>query len=424
MRSAFREFRHGSSALRRNRRARRPRGDTPIDRATADGQATLSLSAALTGGGAPLTGGLRWRIFAAQPDADGRACADRRIEPRPADPDHAARRLCRACRASALPARPGGDARTARFAPNKLPLAAGGLRIDGTLADAPIDPSKLSLAIYVPEGRNPQGKLVYAKAKAGEIIGLPEGAYHIVSTYLDTVGGRFLASVAPLRASRQRPRRRRLCHPIRSSPPTSRSPGQAHRRDASPPLRHADAQARQQAGGGGARQHDLHRADAGRRRHPRADRRFSLAGPGRGRICRHRAARRQDLSGDLRGPVGYGPRRRSCCTRERPEPASDRQTPARPGDRGRQRMQTFFVQIKCALGRTYEVASALAEAEIASEIYSIAGNSTFSPNSMSRATSTSAISSATRCREFRASSTPARSSPSRLSERRSTDPTA
>src|SRR5438105_2455202 len=37
-------------------------------------------------------------------------------------------------------------------------------------------------------------------------------------------------------------------------------------------------------------------------------------------------------------------------------------------------MQTFFVEIKCALGRTYEVASALAEAEIASEIYSIAGD--------------------------------------------------
>jgi DNA-binding Lrp family transcriptional regulator len=37
-------------------------------------------------------------------------------------------------------------------------------------------------------------------------------------------------------------------------------------------------------------------------------------------------------------------------------------------------MQTFFVEIKCSLGRTYEVASALAEAEIASEIYSIAGH--------------------------------------------------
>ncbi|MGP0061501.1 MAG: Lrp/AsnC ligand binding domain-containing protein [Beijerinckiaceae bacterium] len=37
-------------------------------------------------------------------------------------------------------------------------------------------------------------------------------------------------------------------------------------------------------------------------------------------------------------------------------------------------MQTFFVEIKCALGRTYAVANALAQAEIASEIYSIAGN--------------------------------------------------
>ncbi len=37
-------------------------------------------------------------------------------------------------------------------------------------------------------------------------------------------------------------------------------------------------------------------------------------------------------------------------------------------------MQAFLVQIKCALGRTYDVASRLAEAEIASEIYSTAGD--------------------------------------------------
>ena len=37
-------------------------------------------------------------------------------------------------------------------------------------------------------------------------------------------------------------------------------------------------------------------------------------------------------------------------------------------------MQTFFVEIKCKLGKTYDVASRLAVAEIASEIYSIAGN--------------------------------------------------
>ena len=37
-------------------------------------------------------------------------------------------------------------------------------------------------------------------------------------------------------------------------------------------------------------------------------------------------------------------------------------------------MQTFFVEIKCKLGKTYDVASRLADAEIASEIYSIAGH--------------------------------------------------
>lgn len=36
-------------------------------------------------------------------------------------------------------------------------------------------------------------------------------------------------------------------------------------------------------------------------------------------------------------------------------------------------MVPFFVQIKCVLGRSYEVANAIADAEIASEIYSTAG---------------------------------------------------
>jgi DNA-binding Lrp family transcriptional regulator len=37
-------------------------------------------------------------------------------------------------------------------------------------------------------------------------------------------------------------------------------------------------------------------------------------------------------------------------------------------------MTPFFVQIKCDLGKSYQVANALAEAEIASEIYSTAGD--------------------------------------------------
>lgn len=37
-------------------------------------------------------------------------------------------------------------------------------------------------------------------------------------------------------------------------------------------------------------------------------------------------------------------------------------------------MQTVFVQIKCHLGKAYEVANQIADAEIASEIYSTAGD--------------------------------------------------
>lgn len=37
-------------------------------------------------------------------------------------------------------------------------------------------------------------------------------------------------------------------------------------------------------------------------------------------------------------------------------------------------MIPFFVQIKCHLGRAYEVANQIADAEIASEIYSTAGD--------------------------------------------------
>jgi DNA-binding Lrp family transcriptional regulator len=41
---------------------------------------------------------------------------------------------------------------------------------------------------------------------------------------------------------------------------------------------------------------------------------------------------------------------------------------------GEMPMVPFFVQFKCKLGQSYAVANALAEAEIASEIYSTAGD--------------------------------------------------
>lgn len=165
------------------------RADPP----TADGQATLSLSAVLAGQTAPLTGGVRWRVFSAKTEEDGSHALI--VQSNLAEPTltiapgeyvvHAAFGLASATKRLNL----GAEVHSER-----LSIAAGGLKIGGVLGDQPIDPGKLSLAIFVPVGRNPEGKLVYAKAKAGEIVGLPEGNYHVVSTYLDTVGGRFLAN--------------------------------------------------------------------------------------------------------------------------------------------------------------------------------------------------------------------------------------
>ena len=167
--------------------AQAPPSEPPRAPPSESAQATLSLSAVLNGGGAPLTGGLRWRIFAAQPDPDGAHPLN--VESSVAQPTltvppgeyvvHASFGLASAAKRVTL----GAEVRSER-----LTLSAGALRIEGTLADAPIDPSKLSLAIYVPQNRNPLGKLVYDHGKAGDIIGLPEGSYHIVSTFLDTVG--------------------------------------------------------------------------------------------------------------------------------------------------------------------------------------------------------------------------------------------
>ena len=150
------------------------------------GMATLRLTAVL-GAGAPLDGGLHWRIFSAHADADGAHALV--AESSLAQPSlklpagdyvlHVAFGLASATRSVSLAAEAHSE---------QLSLAAGALRIHGTLGNTPIDPSKLALDIYVPEHNNSQAKLVWAKARVGEVIGVPEGTYHIASTYLDSVG--------------------------------------------------------------------------------------------------------------------------------------------------------------------------------------------------------------------------------------------
>ncbi len=157
------------------------------DAAPSPDMATLHLSASLAAAAAPLEAGLHWRVFAGHADPDGTyplAFESALAQPTLKLPAgdyvvHVAFGLASATKSIAL---------TAEAHSEQLTLAGGALRIAGTLEDKPIDPANLSLAIYVPERNNSQAKLVYSKAHVGDVIGLPEGTYHIVSTYLDSVG--------------------------------------------------------------------------------------------------------------------------------------------------------------------------------------------------------------------------------------------
>jgi hypothetical protein len=148
------------------------------------GKTSLHLSAVLGQASAPLQAGLHWRIYNERAEPDGShalvaesSAALPAVAVTPGDyVVHVAFGLASATQRINV----GDEERSER-----LTLNAGALRIVGTRGDAPIDANRLSLAIYVPERNNPEAKLVYSRAKAGDLIGLPEGAYHIVSTYLD-----------------------------------------------------------------------------------------------------------------------------------------------------------------------------------------------------------------------------------------------
>jgi hypothetical protein len=73
-----------------------------------------------------------------------------------------------------------------RLVNERLTLNAGALKLVDKLGDANIPPQRVAISIYVPERNNSEAKLVLANARGGEAICLPEGAYHIVSTLLDT----------------------------------------------------------------------------------------------------------------------------------------------------------------------------------------------------------------------------------------------
>lgn len=148
---------------------------------------TLKLSAISSSDGSFFRAGLQWRVFddTGAPDAGHRLIAQSN-DPQPAFvlPDghyivHAAAGYASAMKRVAV---------AGSLSSDQVTLAVGAIEVRGLLGDTPIPPDKLVFSIFVPEHNNPEAKLVVTGAKPGQVIRLPEGDYHVVSTYLDTTG--------------------------------------------------------------------------------------------------------------------------------------------------------------------------------------------------------------------------------------------
>jgi hypothetical protein len=141
---------------------------------------TLKLSAAFAGG-RPIASGLVWRVYDDRGDQTQPTLLQRSDEAAPSlalPPGsytvHVAYGFAGATRRVTLTSGTVGE---------QLTLNAGALKLGGAIGDLPIPPNRLAFSVFVPLGTNSEGRLVRSGVKAGDLIRLPEGTYHVVSTY-------------------------------------------------------------------------------------------------------------------------------------------------------------------------------------------------------------------------------------------------
>ncbi|MFD0936333.1 hypothetical protein ACFQ12_14260, partial [Methylobacterium trifolii] len=152
-----------------------------LPQSPAEAEANLSLSALLSGSGQPLRAGLAWRIYEDRSDGVRPAIVARSTEAEPsfrlAPGPYVATvtyGFASASKRVVMAGQPASDT---------LRVSAGALKLSGAIGDQKIPGNQLSFSVFVPVGTNSEGRLVRSGVKAAELLRLPEGTYHVVSTY-------------------------------------------------------------------------------------------------------------------------------------------------------------------------------------------------------------------------------------------------
>ena len=155
-------------------------GTQPAVPGAVQASGALSLSAVFSGDGKPIRSGLVWRVFDAsgsgQPQMVAKTSAATPSVSLPVGPYlvHVSYGFASASKPVTI-----GVGSTAE----RVALGAGALRLGGSIGDLPIPANRMAFNIYLPVGSDSEGRLVAGAIKGGDVIGLPEGSYHIVSTY-------------------------------------------------------------------------------------------------------------------------------------------------------------------------------------------------------------------------------------------------
>ena len=149
----------------------------------ATGQVLVSANAAFADNNQPIRSGLVWRVYEDRGDTIQPTIVSRSTNPTPnftlAPGNYIVHVTYGFAGASKRISVQSGSLS------ERLTISAGALRLKGAVGDNPIPAQRLSFAVYVPIGPNSEGRLVLANGKANDLIRLPEGTYHVVSTYGD-----------------------------------------------------------------------------------------------------------------------------------------------------------------------------------------------------------------------------------------------
>ena len=169
-----------------------PGADTPLpaprpapEQPTAvNGPAQLAISAQFANDRKPIRSGLAWRILTESADGSAPRIVARSNDPEPSFSLPSGNYVVHAAYGFA------SGTKRVSLGPqglrDQVAISAGALSLAGSIGDAPIPAGQLSFSVFVPLQGNSEGRLVTSGAKAGEVIRLPEGTYHVVSTYGDS----------------------------------------------------------------------------------------------------------------------------------------------------------------------------------------------------------------------------------------------